>query len=57
MEKSFLNVKLFLRERCALLISYLPAGPLPICRQAVPTEGGVGRNYETITQINFNLED
>jgi len=44
-------------KRCALLIKYMPAGPLPICRQAVPTEGGVGRDYETITQINFNLED
>jgi hypothetical protein len=42
MENSFLKVKHFLRELCALLITYLP------------TEG---RDYEMIPQINFNLKE
>jgi len=49
MGNSFLKVKHFLRELCALLMTYQLT--LPTGRQ------GAGRDYETIPQINFNLEE
>ena len=39
------------------LITPLPAGLLPTGRQAVPTEGVAGRDYEAITRIINELKN
>jgi len=39
------------------LTTPLPAGLLPTGRQAVPTEGGAGRDYEAITRIINELKN
>jgi hypothetical protein len=36
---------------------FLPAGPLPTGRQAVPTEGGAGRNKELMLSISTIPQD